>query len=88
MKYEELWDGDFRKLLVKNITKSDLTDFSCEAKGDKTTAKLTTMSPWVEKLSNAEGFIGNIAVFQCKVHPAVPVTWYVGNKKIEKKTFR
>jgi len=42
LKYEEVWFGDWRKLLVKNITGTDYTTFSCEARGEKLKAKLVT----------------------------------------------
>jgi len=40
LKYEQVWDGDWRKLLVKNITPKDYTEFSCEAREEKCKAKL------------------------------------------------
>ena len=63
-------------------------EFSCEAQGDKCSAKLSQQSPWVEKMANIEGFIENIAVFQCKVQPSTHVVWYAGNKAICRKNFR
>lgn len=88
LKFEEHFEGNTRKLIVKNIVSKDYSEFSCEAKGEKTTAKLCKQSPWVEKLSNAAGFMEGIAVFQCKVHPSTHVSWYIGNKQINKKSFR
>ena len=88
LKFEEKFEGNSRKLIVKNITSKDFTDFSCEAKGEKCSAKLTKMSPWVEKLGNAEGPLGGIAVFEVRVRPQTHVNWYIGSKKITKKNFR
>ena len=88
LKYETLWEGDYRKLLVKNITQKDLIEFSCEAKGEKCNAKLSKMSPWVENIESTEGVEGGIAVFEVMVQPHTHVTWYAGNKKITKQNFR
>lgn len=82
--------GNSRKLIIKNITQNDLglTEFSVEAKGHKCSAKLSKQNPWVQKMENAEGFMGDIAIFKCKVTPATPVNWYIGSKKIDKQNFR
>lgn len=88
LKYEQRFEGNKRRLIVKNITNNDLTQFSCEAKGEKSTAKLAKMSPWVEKLNNTEGPLGGIAVFEVRVPSSTHVNWYVGSTKITKNTFR
>ena len=88
LKYEDIWEGDYRKLLVKNITSKDLMEFSCEAKDDKCSAKLSEQSPWDGKFENAEGCIGGIAVLNVKVLPYTQVTWYLGNIEINRKNFR
>lgn len=88
LKYEQIYEGTKRKLIVKNIANNDFTQFSCEAKSEKSTAELCKMTPWIERLQEAKGFMSNIAVFQCKVRPATQVTWYAGNTKICKQNFR
>ena len=89
LKYEEVCAGNFRRLIVKNITSGDLAaKFSCEAKGEKTTAELKKKSPWVTPLENAEGPVQGIAVFELEVEPATQVTWFVGNKAVTRQNFR
>ena len=88
LKFEERFEGNFRKLIVKNITNNDLKTFTCEAKGEKTSAQLAQLSPWVEPLENAEGPVGGIAVLEVMVQPQTQVTWYVENKQITRKAFR
>jgi hypothetical protein len=89
LKFEERWEGNFRKLIVKNITEKDLKEsISCEAKGEKCSAKLEKQSPFVNKLEKAEGFMNGIAVFNCRVHPGIQVSWSVGGKQINKQNFR
>ena len=80
--------GDIRQLLVKNITKDDLTEYTCEARGDKCSAKLSQMSPWIEKVSQTDGPLGGIAVFELMVQPHTHVNWFIGNQKITKQKFR
>ena len=41
MKYEERWSGNFRELIVKNISQGDCGDYSVEARGAKQSAKLS-----------------------------------------------
>ena len=81
-------DGNRRSLIVKNVTKAEFCNYSVSAGNEKKEAKLTLKSPWVEKMANIEGFIENIAVFQCKVQPSTHVVWYAGNKAICRKNFR
>ena len=88
LKFEEKMCGNLRKLIVKNITEKDFVEFSCEAKGERCAAKLTKKSPWVEKLSDAEGEQGGIAVFEVLVRPNTQVTWYMGQVPITKQNFR
>ena len=88
LKYEDIWEGDYRKLLVKNITSKDMMEFSCEAKGDKCSAKLSEQSPWTGKFENEEGWLNGIAVMNVMVLPYTQVTWYIGNKEVNKKNFR
>lgn len=88
LKFEEKCEGNMRRLIVKNITSADLAaKFSCEAKGEKTTAELKKKSPWVTPLENAEGPIQGIAVFELEVEPATQVTWFVGNKAVTRQNF-
>ena len=89
LKFEERWDGEYRQLIVKNITEKDLKEgFSCEAKGDKSTAKLEKQKPFVTNLANTQGFMQGIAVFECQVESGMQVTWYYGSKKINRQNFR
>ena len=88
LKFEEQARHNQKSLIVKNITSADFAEFAVESKGEKCSAKLTKMSPWVESHQNAEGPIGGIAVFEVKVRPAVQVKWFFGNKEINKKNFR
>ena len=44
LKYEERWSGNFRELVVKNINKADVGEYSVEAKGAKQAAKLTIVT--------------------------------------------
>merc|ERR1712168_1637762 len=41
LKYEERWSGNFRELIVKNISQGDCGDYSVEARGAKQSAKLS-----------------------------------------------
>lgn len=41
LKFEERWSGNFRELIVKNISQADCGDYSVEAKGTKQTSKLS-----------------------------------------------
>ena len=41
LKYEERWSGNFRELIVKNISQADCGDYSVEARGAKQSAKLS-----------------------------------------------
>ena len=90
LKYEQVWEGDWRKLLVKNITKDDMSaQFFCEARGEKCGAKLMPMSPWLQnKMEDAQGYIGDIAVFETHVRCGTQVNWYIGNQKINRQNFR
>ena len=88
LKFEEKFSGNTRKLIVKNITSKDFCEYSCEAKGEKCSAKLGKMSPFLEKLENAEGPQGGIAVFEVLVRPQTHVNWFIGNKMINKQNFR
>lgn len=88
LKYEQRFEGNKRKLIVKNITEKDLTTFTCEAKGEKSCAELSKLSPWVETIENTEGPVGGIAVFEVMVQPQTQVTWYIENKKIRRQDFR
>ena len=54
LKYEEVFQNDVRKLIVKNITPKDFCEYSCEAKGERCYAKLTKKSPWVVPISQVE----------------------------------
>ena len=40
LKFEEVWKGNDRKLIVKNIQNSEFCEYSVEAKNEKCTAKL------------------------------------------------
>ena len=88
LKYEERWSGDYRQLMVKNITDKDLCEYSVEAKGEKSSAKLSKQSPWVGKIENSEGPIGGIGLIEVMVMPATQVAWYIGNQKITRDKFR
>lgn len=44
LKFETLSKGDTRQLIVKNISAADYASYSCEAKGEKCTAKLEKQS--------------------------------------------
>jgi len=42
LKYEERWVGNFRELVVKNINKADVGEYSVQARGTTQKAKLST----------------------------------------------
>ena len=88
LKFEEKYEGQNRKLIVKNITPKDFSQFSCEAKGEKCSSKLTKKTPFLEKFEQTEGPLGGIGVLQVKVRTNTHVNWYIGNKKITNKNFR
>ena len=44
LKYEERWSGNFRELVVKNINKSDVGEYSVEARGSTQKSKLSIAS--------------------------------------------
>ena len=44
LKYEERWSGNFRELVVKNINKSDVGEYSVQAKGSTQKSKLSIVS--------------------------------------------
>ena len=41
LKYEERWSGNFRELVVKNISSSDVGEYKVEARGSTQSAKLS-----------------------------------------------
>jgi len=77
-----------RALLVKNCTNADFCKYAIEVNGEKSEASLKTMSPFVSKIQNESGPVGGIALFSCEVRPAVQVSWYFGNQKISRSSFR
>ena len=81
-------EGNKRSLIVKNVTKADMCKYAVASGDEKKEALLKQMNPFVTGLKNAEGYSGGIAVFECEVHPGNQVTWYCGDKKISRQTFR
>ena len=77
-----------RSLIVKNVTKADFSKYSAECNGEKIDANMKAQNPFVQKLSNAHGYMQGIAVFECKVQSGMQVTWYYGAKKINRQNFR
>ena len=88
LKYEEVCQGNSRRLIVKNITEKDFATFACEAKGEKCSATLSKKSPWVLTLQNIEGQFDGIAVFEVLVKPGVQVSWFRKGFPIVKENFR
>ena len=88
LKFEKVVDGNKRALIVKNVTKDDFASYSAECDGAKKEAKLSQMSPFTAKIQDVEGYLGDIAVFECQVTPGSIVTWFVNGKKINKLDFR
>ena len=60
LKYEEVFQNDVRKLIVKNITAKDYCEYSCEAKGERCYAKLVKKSPWIVPIEQIEEQFFNI----------------------------
>ncbi|MCI4374319.1 hypothetical protein PGIGA_G00004900 [Pangasianodon gigas] len=77
-------DGAQRLLTVSSVVQEDEGEYSCECKGDKTTAKITMKAPrlvkFVSKLNNVVANEGKDAIFKCSVTPAdVSVRWLFNN---------
>ncbi|XP_053094396.1 obscurin isoform X2 [Pangasianodon hypophthalmus] len=77
-------DGAQRLLTVSSVVQEDEGEYSCECKGDKTTAKITTKAPRLvkltSKLNNVVANEGKDAIFKCSVTPAdVNVRWLFNN---------
>ena len=88
LKFERAAENDKRILIVKNVTSNDFAKYQLEFNGEKSEAKLSQQSPFVEKIQNQKAQNEGIAVFTCTVRPAVQVTWYKGSQKINRKNFR
>ena len=88
LKFERVVDGNKRALIVKNCTKSDFATYAAECAGQKKEAKLSQQSSFVQKISDVEGYKGDIAVFECRVTPGSIVAWSFKGKKINRADFR
>ena len=42
----------------------------------------------MSKIEASHGYLEGIAVFECRVHQGVQVTWYKENEKITRQKFR
>lgn len=84
LKFERVVDGNKRALIVKNCTKADFCKYTAECNGEKKEGTLAQAAPFVNKIADAEGYKGDIAVFECRVKPGSYVTWYKNGKKINK----
>ncbi|XP_026168652.1 obscurin isoform X2 [Mastacembelus armatus] len=74
-------DGTQRFLTVTDMAKKDEGEYSCECRGDKTSAKVSSKAPRLvrlsTKLNNVAAMEGKEAIFKCTVTPAdVSVKWF------------
>ncbi|KAM9789384.1 obscurin [Neosynchiropus ocellatus] len=74
-------DAAKRILTVTGVTKEDEGLYSCECKGDKTSARVTSKAPrsvrLTAKLNNVAATEGRDAIFKCSVSPAdATVRWF------------
>ena len=81
-------EGSKRSLIVKNVTTADFCKYSVSCKGEKLDAELCIMKPFTKNMSDTEGYIGGIAVFECEVQPGTQVTWFYGSQMINRQNFR
>ena len=51
-------------------------------------ATLEQKHPFMSKIEASQGYLEGIAVFECRVHQGVQVTWYKENEKITRQKFR
>ncbi|XP_061588384.1 obscurin isoform X13 [Cololabis saira] len=77
-------EGAKRALTVTGMTKEDEGEYSCECRGDKTSAKVTSSAPrsvrLSTKLNNVAAVEGKDAIFKCVVTPVdANVKWFHKN---------
>ena len=91
IKYETRFSSKEKRaqLLVKNITEADFAKRIQVTCGSEThSARLEYISPFISEMDNVEGTQGGIEVFKVKSHHNVSVSWYFGNKQINRCAYR